>query len=154
MVGMTDWKGYIEMAFQMLRSGGYLELQEENFEWFVKGKSITRDWQWWKIYYGQQSKLDYDCAEKAAAWMEQVGFEDVKVKIYRWPWGDWLAKEGHSETLGIGMTIATSHTDIYRGNLSQQAHAQGYGDNAIADSRLSVPGLWQRPTLRNTKNFT
>ncbi|KAL6714589.1 hypothetical protein ACLMJK_008014 [Lecanora helva] len=128
MCGMTDWEGYIEKAFEMLKPGGYLELQEEDVDWLVDDESITEDWEWLDVCYPSDALNDFQCAKKAADRMERAGFVNVQVKKFKWPWGDWMAKDGHTETFDIGQIFklhCTSHCqDMLNGICSDAGYTK------------------------------
>jgi len=132
MIEMREWKGYIQKAFHMLKPGGYLEVQEEDVDWFIDGKSITGEWDWWKFYYGENSLEDFQCAKNAAGWMEAAGFVNVQVRKYQWPWGNWAANQGHIETLSLATHVAANHGAAFLDNLLSLGEVNGYSYKAIA----------------------
>ena len=78
---------YIETAVDMLRPGGYLEMQELEGRWSIKGDAIGEDWEWVKPYYAalQAKGLDPYCVEKLDGWMRGAGVQSVRVESFKWP---------------------------------------------------------------------
>ena len=91
---ITDWPGYIKKASELLKPGGYLEVQETDeccYEGDGKGaddgKLVSKDWDW--LYFleshPQYRGTDWDCGKNAAKRMKKAGFEDVQVKKFVFP---------------------------------------------------------------------
>ncbi|EME84274.1 uncharacterized protein MYCFIDRAFT_100904, partial [Pseudocercospora fijiensis CIRAD86] len=89
--GLTDWPGYINKSFQLLKPGGYLEIHDIDFIWYDgSGKVISDSWKWLTACrtIGEAQGMDLAlCASRAKPRMEEAGFTDVVVKEYRWPLG-------------------------------------------------------------------
>lgn len=85
--GITDWKGYIETSVNMLKPGGYLEVQEVAWRWYTEGVDVGRNWEWLKAYYAElQAKgLDPYCVGKMEGWMRDAGLESIQTKHFPWP---------------------------------------------------------------------
>lgn len=126
-LGMTDWQRYIETAASMLKPGGYLEVQEVEWNWYMEGEVVSKDWEWMKAYYAalQSKGLDPYCADNLDGWMRDAGLEAVQVKRFAWPFTkqqrdmyQWLlpkilAGQGHSEEkITTLMGEAAKTTDV------------------------------------------
>ena len=107
--GMTNWPGYIGQMVQLLRPGGYLEIQDYDYRWYKEGPSegseqvIGSDWKWtYPLRRGaSQLGLDLDIGSNAKQYMENAGLVDVQVVKYKVPFGTWMA-DGKPETRKIG----------------------------------------------------
>lgn len=57
---------------------------------------------------------DLECGKNMETYMRNAGLEVVERRAYKWPYGTWLAKEGHPESLRLGdSTIRT--LDMFQG---------------------------------------
>ena len=71
---MEDWSRYFESAFELLKPGGYLEVQETEDRWRSdNGRIISNNWQWLQEVGEAEgnSKIDRDCGKNAADRMEK-----------------------------------------------------------------------------------
>ncbi|KXT06830.1 hypothetical protein AC578_7211 [Pseudocercospora eumusae] len=89
--GLTNWPGYINKSFQLLKPGAYLEIHDIDWIWYDgTGKAISDSWKWLTACrtVGEAQGMDLaHCASRAKPRMEEAGFTDVVVKEYRWPIG-------------------------------------------------------------------
>ena len=100
--GMTDWPGYLAQARDLLKTGGWLELQEMDFYFFGGDQQlICEEWKWLHDQTAAWTNrgLDIRIGPKLEDYLHQAGFVDVHAKEYRWVWGRW---RGHPETDMIG----------------------------------------------------
>lgn len=102
---MEDWPGYFRNSFKVLKPGGYLEVHETDNDWHIGDETISTSWRWLKAMKTLEGyrHVDWDCARKVAGWMKTAGFQDVQVRRFRIPEGDWLSQEGRSETREYGV---------------------------------------------------
>ena len=87
---MTDWEEHIPLVKQILRSGGWTEMQEYSYEWFRDGgERVGTEWRWLReLEAGARRKgMDIYCGRKIGGWMEDAGLVDVRVTEYRIPAG-------------------------------------------------------------------
>ena len=102
--GMTDWPGYVQDAFRMLRPGGWAEMAdyvEDTF--YTDNRCVPRDdWEWLRaIREGEIRKgLDLDAGLNVPEYMRQAGFVDIQTWRYSVPFSR-KDVEGRPETKEI-----------------------------------------------------
>lgn len=87
--GMTDWPGYVKDLAGGLRSGGWAEIHEVDWQMYEDGVE-NMSWEWLQecIRGGwEYKKLDLRCAPKVAGWMKDAGLVDVQSVVYELPAG-------------------------------------------------------------------
>lgn len=100
--GMTDWRGYIAQAKELVKPGGWVELQELEAIFYDHDRQrIDEDWTWHKDIFAGARKvgLEMDVGRKLEGYLKDAGFVDVESRFYRWMYGKW---PGHPETDLIG----------------------------------------------------
>jgi SAM-dependent methyltransferase len=91
-LGMDNWPEYVSGAFHLLKRGGWLELQELDFEFFdAQSQPIDRDWKWLRAMRAaaKAKGLDMNSGSHSGQYLEQAGFTDVQTTQYVWPLGRW-----------------------------------------------------------------
>ena len=93
--GMTDWPGYILDMAKLLRPGGWFEVHDQAYPWYIGDHDCSPDWKWIQAMRrgADQIGLDLDCGSNAKGYMENAGLVDVQVFRYILPSGSWLAKQ-------------------------------------------------------------
>ena len=88
--GMTDWPGYVQDAFHMLRPGGWAEMAdyvEDTF--YTDGRSSVprEDWEWLRAIRegGKRKGLDLDAGLNIPEYMQKAGFVDLQTWRYSVP---------------------------------------------------------------------
>jgi trans-aconitate methyltransferase len=87
-----DWPEYVKTAAKSVRSGGWVEIHEWDFQVSENGVNVSDEWPWQQemIRRGRETKgLDLRCAQKVAGWMRDAGLVDVKTVSYFAPLGTW-----------------------------------------------------------------
>ena len=104
-VGMRDWSKFFRQAFQHLKPGGWLEVQEFVFGYplassSVRGNPATTSWA--NSITGAAAKIGIDvtAAAQFGLLLEAAGFRDWKVKKPIWPVGPW-SESRKAKTMGI-----------------------------------------------------
>lgn len=94
----------IKSAFEFLKPGGYLELQDCLYAFHCLDNSIkgTTLEHWFNLILKGTTALgkDWTRATEYKKYLEQVGFEDVVEKKFAWPVGTW-ARGKRMKTLGL-----------------------------------------------------
>lgn len=108
MVGsFLNWPQFMDRAFQQLRPGGYLELQDVvglacDNDTFTMDPPSCRLAEWWTLVTQAFSKMgrDMTAAAQHKERMEKAGYVDVTVVTVKWPVNTW-PKHRHMKTLGM-----------------------------------------------------
>lgn len=101
--GMSSWPNFIRTELSLLKPGGWAELHDVDWVWFnASKKRISDTWPWWRTIRsaGESAGLDFECASHAAERMRDVGFVDVRVSRYRWPFGGQWEESGEMRQMG------------------------------------------------------
>lgn len=85
--GMTDWPGYISQVYQMLKPGGWAELQEMMPHLYDANGAVLADAEWYKTLtaYQKSKGLDVYVVDRVPEMMTEAGFRDIEIKEYRLP---------------------------------------------------------------------
>ena len=146
MISMTDWEGYMEAAFQLLKPGGYFEVQEEELDIMINEEPVCRGRPWFELYrraLPQLLQIDCECARKVETWMKDAGFRNIKVTFARLPVGDWAAKKGwvpetRAYCVNNAVHEAIHSTEVYQRHLEHLARKEGCSDEDIAAFQADV----------------
>ncbi|KAF7192921.1 Methyltransferase fsdD [Pseudocercospora fuligena] len=88
-LGMSDWPSFLKKEYELLKPGGWVEVQDLAWDWFSPdGVAISDEWEWlrWLSDHFETKKgIDVHCGNKAEKWMKDAGFEDVQVIKYVFP---------------------------------------------------------------------
>ena len=151
--GMTDWPSYIQQCYDLLKPGGYLEIQELEHFWYIDGQRVSTEWEWDRAYaaISGQKGLDLSCSLKTADWMREAGFEGVRTEKLIWPFGDWMARRGHIEYENFGKFLSEEQPLLYQKALENMLSAQGESEAKIGELQGKVlqtlkgaEGLYQK----------
>ncbi|CAK3787004.1 Hypothetical predicted protein [Lecanosticta acicola] len=85
-LGMRDWSGYIHKLYQLLKPGGWAEVQEIAPRLYdANGQDLRGKLEWhnWHQRYWKSKGLDLILVEQVPEIMKEAGFVDVQVKKYR-----------------------------------------------------------------------
>jgi hypothetical protein len=88
----TDWPEYVKTAARSVRSGGWVEIHEWDFQVSENGVNVSDEWPWQQemISQGRETKgLDLRCAQKVAGWMRDADLVDIETVSYFAPLGTW-----------------------------------------------------------------
>lgn len=102
--GIKDWPRYLQQAFEHLKPGGYIEMQEIHCPaGCTDATSIpTPDFIRWSegmVEAGQHVGLDFAAPKKMDRLLQEAGFEDIKIQWQNWPVGTW-AKGRRNKDIG------------------------------------------------------
>ena len=106
--GMTEWPKYVRTVANAVRSGGWVEMHEWDFQVSENGVNVSNEWPWLQaeVQGARETKgLDMRCAQKLKGWMEDAGLVDVTEVRYRAPLGMWYAQE-HPESKRMAEYLA------------------------------------------------
>lgn len=90
--GISDWPGYIAKIKDLLKPGGWIELQDIDFVVLDKNENtISESWRWLKDQIAAWSKrgLDMRAPSKLERYLLEAGFVDVHVEKFPWVFGSW-----------------------------------------------------------------
>lgn len=89
--GMSNWPAYVRRQFDLLKPGGWAEIQEPDWGFYDEDDdSLSDEWPWLQRLsqiYEQRRGMDIHCGSRAQSWMRQAGFVDIRVFEYVWPFG-------------------------------------------------------------------
>ncbi|PLB34265.1 class I SAM-dependent methyltransferase [Aspergillus candidus] len=92
--GIADWQQLLRQAYQHLKPGGWLELQE--YETWVRSDDGTHeqatmllDWQQKLDQSSRRFGKHMNVASHVAGWMQGAGFVNVTDDVYKCPVGSW-----------------------------------------------------------------
>ena len=87
---MTDWPGYIRDVFKMLKPGGWVEMQDFEEMFYLRGEKLEgrTEWRWLREFRrGPKEKgMDLDCGKNTKCYMLDTGFVDVDAKQFVLPY--------------------------------------------------------------------
>lgn len=85
--GMDDWPGFIAKEYQLLKPGGWVEIQDLDCRFLDDdGRVVSSDWAWYESSY-TNFNMDPECGKNARGRLEDAGFTDIQVHEYRMPVG-------------------------------------------------------------------
>ncbi|KAL8698798.1 MAG: hypothetical protein Q9224_001691 [Gallowayella concinna] len=136
-LGMTDWPGYVRDMASLLRSGGWVEMQEYTLDWYLHGSYCSADWEWLRVLHGaaREKGRDLRCGTNMQVYMEQAGLVDISVKAYRVPMGTWLVGE-RPETKRIGEHAAREYGVLFCQVVSKMLQGLGYTKEKIEEFQM------------------
>lgn len=100
--GMNNWPAYIAQVKELLKPGGWIELQDlDLYYWDQDERPICESWRWLRDQTAAWAArgLDVRIGWKLERYLREAGFVDVRVEKFRWIFGRW---KGHAETDMIG----------------------------------------------------
>ena len=84
--GMTDWPGYVRDVFTMLKPGGWVEMQDFEEMFYLRGEKMDgeKKWRWLREFRrGARGKgMDLDCGRNMRGYMLDAGFVDVDARQF------------------------------------------------------------------------
>lgn len=99
--GITDWPGYVQDIYDVLKPGGWVEIEDYAMDLFYRDQEIVprEDWEWLRLKRlgGAMQGFDMDVGLNAKKYMEDAGFVDIQRKIFRIPF--WRIPGAASESL-------------------------------------------------------
>lgn len=116
-----DWPRFIQQAFENLRPGGYIELQDVCFpprstEGHTPEQSKFLKWGALMMEATSKAGLDFAASDRWREWLQAAGFVDITFKHAAWPVGSW-AKGRKQKILGE-MAFANALSGIDAGGLA------------------------------------
>ncbi|KAF2117993.1 S-adenosyl-L-methionine-dependent methyltransferase [Lophiotrema nucula] len=102
---MKNWNRFLQQAYDNLKPGGYLEVQDFAFPPLCTDPSVTDEnsplLRWSTLFLEAASRIGIDGSSplKIGPILRETGFENVECKIYKWPVGRW-AKGDKMKLLG------------------------------------------------------
>jgi SAM-dependent methyltransferase len=110
LAGFRNWPRYFQQAFDHLKPGGYIELQDFYFPARVQSRngqqpppeggttsssSSSKLVQWCLhcMEAGKRTGLNLSAPNSFPDWLREAGFVDIHVKWYNWPLGPWAKGE-------------------------------------------------------------
>lgn len=85
--GMTDWPGYVRDGFKMVKSGGWVEMQDFEEMFYFRGMRLEDEdeWCWLKEFRrGAKAKgMDLDCGKNTMQYLLDAGFVDAERRSSR-----------------------------------------------------------------------
>ena len=132
--GMTDWQGYLNDVAKILKPGGWAEMQEYDQDWYLNGQFCNERWPWLQACaeYTEANGHDWHCGSNIKKYMEIAGLVNVQQKVYRMPYGTWMAKD-RPETERIGKHSAREYGTLYHHAIPKMLAGSNYSDGEIED---------------------
>jgi hypothetical protein len=104
MTCFSDPRSVIEQAYKQCAPGGYLELQDGVFPLHCRDDTLAGtaldSWSKRCLEAGTKIGRPWNNTVNYKRWMEEIGFEDVKEKIYEIPTNTW-ARGMKAKELGV-----------------------------------------------------
>ncbi|TDZ17037.1 Secondary metabolism regulator LAE1 [Colletotrichum orbiculare MAFF 240422] len=102
---INDWSVYLRRCFENLQPGGYLELQEMDLFPRSDDGTLREDsafLRWANFLYDASIKCGRPYVEMATitTLMNEAGFEDVTIRVFKWPSNPW-PKDPKFKEIGI-----------------------------------------------------
>lgn len=91
--GMRDWPGYVATCKELLRPGGWLEIQDLDLNDHKEGVGALDAPKFMGLIRSISAErgMDYLCGSNAERYLMQAGFQRIQVDRYKWPYGLWMA---------------------------------------------------------------
>ena len=91
---IKDWKRYMSQAFDALKPGGYIELQDMNFparcdDNTAPPESPLMRWSALMTEAAKNLGIDITISNQFPNLLQEVGFIDIQVETYPWPVNRW-----------------------------------------------------------------
>ncbi|ETN46772.1 uncharacterized protein HMPREF1541_00961 [Cyphellophora europaea CBS 101466] len=109
-LGMSDWRSYLKIGHDLLRTGGWMEVHDFNFIVLdASGKVISdessapgEEFEWLRLLRIEASKtgLDFESGFNAQSLMRNAGFVAIQTWRYDWWFGPKHASNPAEEKLG------------------------------------------------------
>jgi len=102
--GIKDWEGFFQQCYEHLKPGGWLEIQDHEFDENSDDGTYNKDTAMWKYYHlvneaaektGRVLHIAHTLKDKVVA----AGFTEVHHKMYKLPLGTW-PKDKRQKELG------------------------------------------------------
>lgn len=125
--GMTKWQDYVKTVATLVKSGGWVEMQDYDMVYLRDGDESRLSTHWdWAHVMGKGSAsvgLDLECGPHIQQYMHDSGLLNVRVHVYRVPLGEWMA-ETHPESRRIGKQRAETLPGVMQQILEKQLHGK------------------------------
>ena len=133
MAGLKGWQLYVRRVAQMLKPGGYVEMQEPSFAYFIDGTEVSASWPWLQAFSTAMNSRGMDplAGGHLARYMQNAGLVNIQVRTYEWPWGDWKANRGHEEVRRFGTHLGQTMPATWQGLLGKMLDGQGYSEERM-----------------------
>lgn len=146
--GIDDWPAYIAQIKDLLKAGGWIELQE--LDLYVRDEneqSICESWKWLRDQTAAWAArgLDMRAGSKLEQCVREAGFVDVHVETFPWVFGQW---KKHPETRMIG-----EYSQKYLIPVNLGAYKKVLGPQKTAEE-LAADEAEMIETLGNTSDGT
>lgn len=146
--GINDWPAYIAQIKDLLKPGGWIELQD--LDLYVRDENeqpVCESWQWLRDQTAAWAEkgLDMRVGSKLEQYVRDAGFVDVRVEKFPWVFGRW---EEHPETEMIG-----AYSQKYLISTNFAAYKKVLGQQK-SPAELEADGAEMFETLGNTRNGT
>ena len=115
-LGMTDWQSYVNDVVPLLKPGGWVEMQEYDYDWieYPDGNVCSKSWGWLAAMRKQakKKKWDFNCGTNMKTYLEKAGLVSIHVMHYQVPNGTWTIHE-RPETERMGMHSAREYESLF-----------------------------------------
>ena len=135
-LGTTGWQGYVQDVALLPKLGGWVEIQDYNFGWYIHGLPCSDKWDWAKAIFkaAKQKGLDLNRWSKIKGYMARAGPVDVQRREFRVPAGTWPA-EARPETRQIGEHSAREYPTMCYDAIPRMLGGLGHSAEEIEDLR-------------------
>ncbi len=155
--GLTDWQSYVHNAASLIRSGGYMELQDMSFVFHRDNPSQNGaeiDFAWHDAFKaaGLEAGMDWDGGSNIKRYMENSGLTNIKMIEFRMPIGLWLV-ESQPETKAFSeygswampLVVGILGKKVLSGAYSQEEMKKWEADMQRATAMMIEEGGWYIP---------
>jgi hypothetical protein len=137
--GMTDWAGYVRDVFKMLTPGGWVEMQDFEEMFYLRGKKLgdEADWNWLTEFrMGAKAKgMDLDCGKNARQYMLDAGFVDVDAKVFVVPyWSD----SDRPETREVSELVIGDPDGYFWHAIPRMVEGLGFKDEEVKEMQIAM----------------
>ncbi|KAK1721833.1 methyltransferase domain-containing protein [Colletotrichum lupini] len=106
---LSDWPTFVSRAYENLRPGGWVELQDYDFEFSSLNGSLrphhkTHQWDQAFLKAARLCGIEPCPGSKLEGWVQDAGFINIGHKTITVPLGPWAKDEYHQE-IGLGNLI-------------------------------------------------
>ena len=103
---IRDWPLFLKRCLQHLKPGAWFELNDVAHRFFAEdgcGEADSPMLKWWRVVFQESSRkngIDIDATYKHAQHLRDVGFTDVRERVWKWPIGSKRASTEKEKALG------------------------------------------------------
>ena len=158
-LGINDWARYFATASHSLRSGGIIEHQDLDWNFYRVGTSecLSDNWEWHRAVCSEvkQSGLSTHAGSDAARMMEDAGLEIISIREFEFSFVP-SARTPHSQAMGryVQAKLVPQYPELLRKMLGGRGVTAGELERLTKDSLRDIAseeGIHQKYTVTIAK---